>query len=462
MEKCKTAFLCLLIVLMLAAAGIYIGGAQFSHSGAADVRTPLPSGAVPVGADAPDSRSLAESGLLAPEAVVVSAAGQVAGAFADDIPEAATALAYPLIHAALGGDATLTETTRETVLAAAAGNYLFLRLRDALPYQLLYALTGDVEKAASAALACSADALLLAFDADGTGRLYLVSEDTCFVSDKPLSARTDALTMLVNDGKMADATLTRQLVPLGSAPHTAFPITVEQGEAHPLSAEAWRALLMLFDFNPDRYRTAAQTVVEPHGSLSVSAVRADFTASQDGGIPIASFLETGKDARDIDIYDILTAASAVVRRLRDIDADNFGGDATPYLKSFCREENGYTLTFGLCYDGIALAGEGVAPFLTLTASGGMFTAATVRRLCVSRAGPALTLFSAAWQYTAAARAADADGLHRLCLLYRVDTLPSEACDAAWYCDRIPFDGSATQSNVVTYALPSGTESEAET
>lgn len=460
MEKCKTAFLCFLIVLMLVAAGTYIGGAQFSHSGSADTRTSLPSGIVPMGEDAPDSRSLTESGLLSPEAVVVSAAGRVTGAFAADIPEAATALAYPLIHEALGGDATLTETARATVLAATAGNYLFLRLRNALPYQLLYALTGDIEKAADADFACSANALLLAFGADGTGRLYLVADESCFVSDKLLSVRTDALTVLVSDGKMTDTILTKQLVPVGSASYTAFPIAVEQGDAHPLSAEAWHALLMLFDFNPDRYRTTVQTVVEPHGSLSITAMHVDFTASQDGGIRVASFLETGKDARDIDIYDILTAAATVVSRLRDIDADNFGGDATPYLMSFYREGNGYTLTFGLCCDGIALAGKEVEPFLTLTTSGGMFTAATVRRICVSRTGSALTLFSAAWQYTAAVRAADANGLRRLCLLYQIDALPLDTCDAAWYCDRIPFDSGTSRSAAVTYTLPSVAESEA--
>ena len=73
MEKCKTILLVCLIVLMLAAAGVYIGGSQFARAGAADVRTLPPDGTVPVGTDAPATRTLADAGLLVPEAAAVRA-----------------------------------------------------------------------------------------------------------------------------------------------------------------------------------------------------------------------------------------------------------------------------------------------------------------------------------------------------------------------------------------------------
>ena len=101
MEKFKTILLACLTVLMLTAAGIYIGGSQFTHTGAAASRTALPDGAVRAGADAPAVRTLADAGLLAPAAAIISAAGETAGAFAGGIPDTVTALAYPLIHQAL-------------------------------------------------------------------------------------------------------------------------------------------------------------------------------------------------------------------------------------------------------------------------------------------------------------------------------------------------------------------------
>lgn len=457
MEKFKTILLACLTVLMLTAAGIYIGGSQFTHTGAAASRTALPDGAVRAGADAPDMRTLADAGLLVPTAAIVSAAGTTAGAFAGDIPDTVTALAYPLIHQALAADATLTATDFAAVTAAAAGDCIYLQFAGALPYQLLYALTGDIEKAAAADRALNADTLLLAFDEDGTGRLYLTDGTNCAVSDKPVSVRAGALAALTASDALTAAYFADNLVPVGETAVTAAPITVEDGASHPLSADAGRALLSLFAFNPDRHRLSAQAIVEPHGSLSVTTARIGFTASRDGGIPIASFLEGKKDARDIGIYDILTAAAAFADRLREIDGASFGGAAAPFLQHFYKDGDGYTVAFGLLYDGIPLGGDAVPAFLSLTASGGMFTAAEVRRLSVSRAGAGLTLFPAAWQYATAAQNAGEGGLHSLRLLYAPDALTTAACDAAWYCDRAPYT-AAKAAVQMTYAIPAETES----
>ena len=458
MEKCKTILLACLIVLMLAAAGIYIGGSQLAAGGAADVRTALPNGAVPVGTDAPAARTLRDAGLLVPEAAVVSYAGSSVGAYAHDIPAALTTLAFPLIHQALESGAVLSAADRAAVTAAAAGDCIYLRLPGALPYQLLYALTGDIDKAAAADFAISADTLLLAFDEDGAGRLYLAGGGVCAVSDKPVAVRAGALAALAASDALTEMRLTENLVPVGEASVTAFALTIEDGGEHPLQSEAGSALLALFGFNPDRHRLSAQTVVEPHGSLSVNRTRALFAASRDGGIPITAFLEDGKDARDIDIYDILTAAAAFAERLRTASPENFGGAATPFLKSFVRDGDGYTVSFGLVFDGIELCGAADG-FLTLTASGGMFTSVTARRLCIARAGLALTLFPAGWQYAAAAKHAGEDGIRTLRLLYEAETLPA-VCDAAFYCDRLPFDAAPAESAAVSVSLIGRDESEA--
>ena len=457
MEKFKTILLACLTVLMLTAAGIYIGGSQFPHTGAAASRTALPDGAVRAGADAPAVRTLADAGLLAPAAAIISAAGETAGAFAGDIPDTVTALAYPLIHQALAADATLTATDFATMTAAAADDCIYLQFAGTLPYQLLYALTGDIEKAAAADRAVSADTLLLAFDEEGAGRLYLTDGSTCAVSDKPVPVRAGALAALIGSDALTAAYLADNLVPVGETSMIAAPIAVEDGTLHPLSADTGRALLSLFAFNPDRHRLSAQAIVEPHGSLSVTTARIAFTASRDGGIPITTFLEGKKNALDIGIYDILTAAAAFADRLRDMDGASFGGAATPFLQSFYKDGDGYTVTFGLRYGGIPLGGDAIPSFLSLTASGGIFTAAEVRRLSVSRAGAGLTLFPAAWQYATAAKNACEGGLHSLKLFYAVDALPIAACDAAWYCDRAPYT-SAGAAVLMTYAAPAETES----
>ena len=290
MEKCKTILLVCLIVLMLAAAGVYIGGSQFARAGAADVRTLPPDGTVPVGTDAPATRTLADAGLLVPEAAAVRAGSTTVGAFAGDIPDTVTSLAFPLIHAALAADATLSDTTAQALADAAAGNFILLRLPGALPYQLLYALTGDVDKAAASDHAVSADVLLLAFDGDGTGRLFLSDGTTCAVSDKPIPVRMGTLTALTGSENLSAVTVADNLLPVGDVSVTIFPLTVEDGADHPLSADAGNALLSLFAFNPDRHRLSAQSVVEPHGSLTLSRARMTFAASREGGIPMASFL----------------------------------------------------------------------------------------------------------------------------------------------------------------------------
>lgn len=457
MEKCKTILLVCLIVLMLAAAGVYIGGSQFARAGAADVRTLPPDGTVPVGTDAPATRTLADAGLLVPEAAAVRAGSTTVGAFAGDIPDTVTSLAFPLIHTALAADATLSDTTAQALADAAAGNFILLRLPGALPYQLLYALTGDIDKAAASDHAVSADVLLLAFDDDGTGRLFLSDGTACAVSDKPIPVRMGTLTALTGSEHLSAVTVADNLLPVGDVSVTIFPLTVEDGADHPLSADAGNALLSLFAFNPDRHRLSAQSVVEPHGSLTLSRARMTFAASRDGGIPIASFLEDGKDVRDIGIYDILTAAATFADRLRAINTANFGGAATPFLKGFYKDGDGYTVRFGLLYNGIELCGAALPDFLTLTVSGGMFTAVEVRRICAVREGTSLTLFPASWQYAAAAAHTDG-GLRSLRLLYAIDTIPA-ACDAGWYCDRTPYDAEAVKAVQMNYAAyRSGTES----
>ena len=63
------------------------------------------------------------------------------------------------------------------------------------------------------------------------------------------------------------------------------------------------------------------------------------------------------------------------------------------------------------------------------------------------------------QYAAAAKHAGEDGIRTLRLLYKAETLPA-VCDAAFYCDRLPFDAAPAESAAVNVSLIGRGESEA--
>ena len=441
MEKFKTAVAALLMLLMLFSAGVFIGGSQFSDGGAAASRASLPVGAVKAGEDAPALTSLHERGLLMAEFAAVSYQGARGGAFGSAVPESLFTLAKPLIHEALSGGAALAATTHSALEAATEGDFLCLRLPAALPYQMIYALTGDIEQAATAETAVNASFLLLAFDGEGQGTLYLADGEVCFVSDAALSVRPAALALLAGDEALSDFRFADNLLPVSDAPAFAFPLSVSDGATHPLAAGIGDELLYLFGFNPDRGDALSAAVVEPHGSFAVDRTCIRFTASLDGGLSAAKFIDSVKDAFDIGIYDLLDAAFGLLDRVRALDSDSFGGDASIFLKGFYKEDDGYTLVFGVAYGGVEITGGSVPYFAKFSAKGGAFTAVEVRRLCVTRGALGRTLFSSAWQYAHASRYAGEGGLRALRLLYRVDALPAEECVASWYCDRVQSDAA---------------------
>ncbi len=441
MEKFKTAVAALLILLMLFSAGVFIGGSQFSDGGAAVSRISLPAGAVKAGEEPPALTALYERGLLMAEFAAVSYNGEGGGAFGSAVPESVFTMAMPLVHEALSRGATLVETTRPALEAAAEGNFLCLRLPAALPYQMIYALTGEIGQAATAETAVSASLLLLAFDAEGEGTLYLSDGEVCFMSDAALSVRPAALALLAGDDALSDFRFADNLLPVSDAPAFAFPLSVSDGATQPLAAGIGDDLLYLFGFNPDRGDALSAAVVEPHGSLSIDRVGIRFAASRDGGLSAAKFIDSGKDEFDIGIYDLLSAAVGLLDRVRTLDPASFGGDASLFLKGFYKENDGYTLVFGVAVGGVEITGDNVPYFARFSARGGVFTAIEVRRLRVTRGALGRTLFSSAWQYAHASRYAGEGGLHTLRLLYRVDALPAEECVASWYCDRVQSDAA---------------------
>lgn len=439
MEKFKTAVVALLFLLMLFFAGVFIGGSQFSDGGAAASRISLPAGAVKAGDDAPEQTALYERGLLMAEFAAVSYNGAGGGAFGSAVPESVITMAQPLIHEALSGDAALASVPRAALEAATGGDFLCLRLPAALPYQMLYALTGEIGQVAAAETAVNASFLLLAFDGEGQGTLYLADGEVCFASDAVLSVRPAALALLAGDGALSDFDFADNLLPVGDAPAVAFPLSVSDGTTQPLAADIGDDLLYLFGFNPDRGDAFAAAVVEPHGSFAVDCTGIRFTASRDGGLSAAKFIDSGKDEFDIGIYDLLDAAVGLLDRVRALDAASFGGDASLFLKGFYKENDGYRLVFSLAYSGVEITGDSVPYFAAFSAKGGVFTAVEVRRLRVARGALTRTLFSSAWQYAYASRYAGEGGLRTLRLLYKVDALPAEECIASWYCDRAQPD-----------------------
>lgn len=440
MEKFKTAVVALLLLLMLLFAVFFIGRSQFSDGGAASSRISLPAGAIKTGEEPHKQTVLYDRGLLLAEFAAVSFDGMRGGAFGSDVPETIFAFAKPLIHEALSSGATLAETSVSTLEEATDGNFICLRLPSALPYQVIYALTGEAERAAAADTAVSASFLLLSFDDAGAGRLYLADGEVCFVSDAALSTRPAALSQLAENEALGDFRFFENLLPVCDSPVPAFPISVSDGASRQLTEDVGDRLLYLFGFNPDRNDALAAEVVEPHGSFLIDDACIRYTASSDGGISATKLLSGGKDESEIDIYDLLDAAVNLLDRVNAPDPASFGGAATIFLKGVYKDGDSYKIVFGMAYDGIEIAGDAVPYFAVLSAKNGAFSAVEVRRLHVARGALRRTLFPSAWQYAHASRYAGEGGLHNLRLLYSVDALPNEECVASWYCDRMRADG----------------------
>ena len=182
-EIFKNIIIAILTVTMLLLAGLYIGGSQFMSNRGAINTVDMPNSSVTVGTDAPERSSLYKKDLLAVSYAAISCSGG-GGAYGNE-PAARDLFDFAAepIHSLLGSSATIEKTTKSAFENALSnGRYIFFSLAAPLPYQVIYALSGEYLAPAGNDEAISSDTLLLSFSTDGKTALYLKNGEKYYLA----------------------------------------------------------------------------------------------------------------------------------------------------------------------------------------------------------------------------------------------------------------------------------------
>lgn len=442
-ERIKTILITLLTLSMLVLAVIYIGGARFSAGSTAIKAADLPEGTVPLGQDAPTKQPIYAKELLPVSYAGIRYGSDGGGAYGTE--QAAMALldfAAEPIHACLSHGAAITAVTAADYAAAAKENFICLNFLSPLPYQMLYALTGEMSAAAGSDTAISADRVLLSFTASGKATLYLSDGTSFYAADAGITVKPSELAAMAHDSRLTDFSVTENGIAVSAASPHASKLSLS---AASLDAVQYAEVLTLLGYKSEAGISAVSddaftgTAVAPHGTMHTEPGILTYTAARDSGIAISDFLDTAKSELDIDMYDILTASIALAEQLRAITPEALGGEGKLYLEGFYREDDTFTVLLGLYTDGIRIGGNAYPYFAKLTVQNGMFKGMDLRFVSLTKNSYTGTLFPSLWQYNYAVKSAAVNTLH---LCYRAEELPAESLDASWY-----FTGEKAQEVV---------------
>lgn len=434
-ERVKTICITLLTVSMLVLAVIYIGGARFSADGTAIKTASLPEGAVVLGEDPPQALPIYQKELLPVSFAGIRYGSAGGGAYGSE--QAAAALlefAAEPMHLCLSQGAALTAVSAADYATAATGNFICLNFLSALPYQMLYALTGEGTAAAGSDTAISADRVLLSFTASGKTTLYLSDGISFYAADSGITVKPSELAAMANDSRLADFSVTENGIALSAAAPYAPKISLSTAS---LDAAQYAEVLTLLGYNPEAGISAASvaeddftgTAVAPHGTVRASGYALTYTAARDSGIAISNFLDIAKSELDIDMYDILQASISLAEQLRAIAPAALGGEGKMFLRGFYREEDVFTVVLGLYTDGIEICGGTYPYFAEIQVQNGMFVSVHFLFAALTKNSYSGALFPSLWQYNYAANSAAVDTLR---LYYRAEELPAENLDPSWY------------------------------
>ena len=441
-ERFKTILISLLTLSMLLLAGIYISGAQLAGGTAALGTKDLPDGAVALGQAATALSPLHEKNLLPVSFAAIRYGGEGGGTYGtEQAADTLFAFAADPIHALLSKEATLEKSSIGEYERALQGNYICIHLYGALPYQILYALTGEATAAAGSDTAINASRLLLSLADNGDASLYLADGEAVYAARGAVSLKSTELAALANDSRLSDCSILANGIALSAgSPHAAelslAATTPDPGQ--------YPAILSLLGYNPEAGIAGADEAlwvqaVAPHGTLQISGTAMTYTAAKDSGIPISDFLDTPKSELDIDMYDFLAASVALAEQLRATAPDAFGGEGSLCVREFYRTEDGFAVELGLYTDSIILSGDAYPYFARLTARGGKWIAADIRFLHLTKNAYTGMLFPSDWQYQHAAKSAELSSLR---LTYRVQRLPDTSVIATWL-----YTGTAKEAEV---------------
>lgn len=131
-------------------------------------------------------------------------------------------------------------------------------------------------------------------------------------------------------------------------------ITAERGTIS-IDDSALDTLLRAFDYNPDKLNSyseagGGEVYIEEHGSLRVSESGIEYTASEDGGVSLSSFIGAGSYEK-YNIYETVLAVCAGVERLDGLCGIR-GGDAEVKICGAGYKNGLLELSFAYCFNGI--------------------------------------------------------------------------------------------------------------
>ena len=428
-EKVKTAVIAVLTVTMLALAAFYIGGSQFYTGGAAINSGEMPSGAVAAGENAPNLKSVYEQGLLRASFAGIRFDEHGGGSYSTE-PAANNLLDFSLdgIHTLLSYSAKISQSSKEDFEAATdGGRFICISLISPLPYQIIYALSGEYVAPASYENAISADTLMIVFDRNCNASLYMRDGEKYYVSFGEYTYDDAELAVMASDSRLYGFEIANG-IPISETSPLAQTISVKSPEL--CSYDELALLLDALEYTGNETVTLATTesysIVAPHGVLSASSDRILYTAENEGGIPISSFHGSSKSELDIDINDILLASVSLAQKIcKTFEQSTYN----MYLDGFYHGDDTYTIVFGATEDGIPLSGEKYPHLVRLTVSGGRFKSIDTRLILIEKSGLPFSPFSSAWEYRHAAKSASVSSIG---LRYNIDEIPLTEQNAAWY------------------------------
>ncbi len=428
-ENLKTVIIAILTVTMLALAAIYIGGSQFSKGSAAINAGEMPPAAVAVGESAPKQVYVYEKNLLGVSYIGIRFGNEGGGAYATE-QAAGDLLDFSLdgIHTLLSSAAQIRESSQEEFENAISENrYICMSLISPLPYQIIYTLSGEYISPLGSSTAISPEALTLAFKNDGGTALYMSEGKSYYVCEGEYTVKASEILAMASDTRLLDFEIVDGLPVSEASPLVQ---TLSLGIPQNATADKIYKILSLLGYNAQETPMMATTdtfnTVAPHGTLLLNGDRIVYTASTDGGISLAEYLNSSKSELDIDMQDVLLASVSLAESLAEItETDN----SDIYLDGFYKNDDIYTAVFGICNNGIPISGDAFPHLARITVQGGRLRSVEFCPLTVEKSGLSFSPFSSAWEYRYASKNADISSIG---LRYNVKELPASELHAAWY------------------------------
>lgn len=425
LRNLMTFLVVILTLTMLFLATVYIGGIQSSNGGSAISLDKMSEGNVSVGSSYTESLPIYEKGLLKVSYAAIIFGGRGGGAHGSEAP-AGNILDFATkpIHTALSSGASFEKIGENEFLAATYGDYIFIDFISSLPYQMLYALTGEYAMAARSEDAINADRIILSFPESNKAKLFLSDGSSFYTSDTLCEIRYTEALALAGDSRLSPFTVKPHGVPVSNAGLMLSPISASTSLS--LSGEELGRLYSIFGFDYDRARSPE--AVAPHGTLQITPSFLAFSAAAEGGILISNLLPSPKDALDITIYDILLGSTALAESIADASGGLLG-EASFFLKGFCRESDTYTVLLGAAIDSVEIIGGEYPYFAQISVQNGRFKEVKVHLASFGKNGLSAPVFHSLWQYSHASESAD---IYTLRLKYNLPQIPAEELSPVWY------------------------------